>query len=367
MIWSVLKSFACSRVLVALFAALGFFLLPSVREGFFVPPWGDGPWFLSMWYQWDANWYMSITVDGYGWVAADQSNVAFFPLYPLALRGAGWLLGGHYLVAGLLLSSLFLIGGMLWLYRLVEDDFGEDIARSAVWLLAIFPTSVFFTSLYTESLFLMTSVAAFYYARRERWAMAGAFGFLASLTRVTGLLLIIPLLYEYLSRRSFSIRRVRPACLWLALVPAGLVCYMVYLYFVMGKPLAFAETQTVGWGHEFTPVVGSFTHDIPFLLDQSEVWVIYELAATAMLAAFTVLGFRMLPRSYGLYMLVSLLFPLLGGTTKSMSRYLLVIFPVFVMLSLLSRRKLARRTIVAASVALLCLSTMAFASGRWVA
>ena len=74
---------------------------------------------------------------------------------------------------------------------------GDEIAGRAVWLLAIFPTSVFFTTLYTESLFLMTSVAAFYYARRSRWALAGIWGLLASLTRVTGLLLLLPLAWEY--------------------------------------------------------------------------------------------------------------------------------------------------------------------------
>lgn len=367
MIWSVLKSFTLSRALVVLFALLGYFLLPSVHEGTLVSPTEVNPWYVSMWHQWDSNWYMSITVNGYSWVEGDQSNVAFFPLFPLALKGAGWLLGGRYLIAGLLLSSAFMFGGMVYLYRLIRDDFGEDTAGRAVWLLAIFPTAVFFTSLYTEALFLFASVAAFYYGRKGYWAMAGAWGFLASLTRVTGLLLIVPLLYEYLSRRSFSLKRVRPGFLWLALVPAGVACYMAFLYFSFGRPFAFAETQTAGWGHELTPIVSSFTHDIPFLFDESEVWVIYELAATALLAALTVVGFKMLPRSYSLYMLASLLFPLLGGTTKSMSRYLLVIFPIFAMLALFSRKGGARWVISGASLALLAVSTMAFVSGRWVA
>lgn len=367
MIWSVLRSFTISRALVFIFAALGYFLLPSAREGISVSPGDVEPWYLSVWYQWDANWYMSIATDGYQWVEGDQSNVAFFPLYPMMLRGAGWLLGGNYLFAGILLSSLFFLGGMAYLYRLALSDFGEDVARRAVWLVAIFPTAVFFTSLYTESLFLFTSVAAFYYARRDKWALAGAFGFLASLTRITGLLLVVPLAYEYLSRRSLSLSRARPAFLWLALVPAGLICYMGYLYFSFGSPLAFAETQASGWGHEFTPIVGSFTHDVPFLLDQSEVWVVYELAATALLAALAIFSFKMLPRSYSLYMLVSLVFPLLGGTTKSTSRYLLVIFPVFIILAIWSKDKAARLAITGVSLALLCLSTVVFASGRWVA
>lgn len=367
MLKSVLGSFTVSRVLVMFFAALGYFMLPTVHEGISITLPGGTPWFLSMWYQWDANWYMSIIVDGYQWVAGDQSNVAFFPLYPMAARGAGRLLGGDYLLGGLLLSSVFMVGGMVFLYRLVRDEYGEDTARRAVWLLAIFPTSMFFTTLYTESLFLMTSVAAFYYARRSRWALAGVWGMLAALTRVTGILLLLPLAWEYFSQKNFSLGKVRPAVLWLTLVPAGMLIYIGYLYVDFSEPLAFAETQAAGWGHEFKFPWTSFGHDISFLLDQSELWVIYELAATALLIALIVAGVRKLPGSYTLYMVMSLLLPLTGGTTKSMSRYLLVIFPLFILMALFSRRRPVLIAVSALSILLLAVSTVAFVTGRWVA
>ncbi|MBI5870048.1 MAG: glycosyltransferase family 39 protein [Actinobacteria bacterium] len=367
MLKSVLGSFAISRALVVIFAVLGYSLLDSVHEGISVPLASGTPWFLSMWYQWDANWYMSIIVDGYQWIPGDQSNVAFFPLYPMATRGAGRLLGNEYLLGGLLLSSAFMVGGMVFLYRLVRDEYGDDMARRSVWLLAIFPTSMFFTTLYTESLFLMTSVAAFYYARRGSWALCGVWGLLAALTRVTGMLLLLPLALEYLSQRGFSLKKVRPAVLWLALVPAGLFLYMGYLYMDFSEPLAFAETQAAGWGHEFKLPWGSFGHDLSFLLDQSELWVIYELAATAFLIALIVAGVRKLPGSYIFYMIMSLLLPLTGGTTKSMSRYLLVVFPLFIMMALYTKKRVALIAVSAVSVALLGMSTVAFVTGRWVA
>ncbi len=367
MLRSVFRSFTLSRALVVLFATLGYFLLPSIHEGISSPLTEGSPWYLSMWYQWDANWYMSIVADGYQWVPGDQSNVAFFPLYPLTVRCAGWLLGGRYLLAGLLLSSVYMLGGMVFLYRLVRDDYGDDIARRAVWLLAIFPTSVFFTTLYTESLFLMTGVATFYYARRGRWAMAGVWGFLASLTRVTGLLMLLPLAWEYLSQRNFSLRKMKPAVLWLTLVPGGIFLYMGYLYFGFDRPLAFAETQAAGWGHGFTPIWGSFTHDISFLVNQSEMWVIYELAATALLIVMTVVALRKLPGSYTFYMLMSLLLPLTGGTTKSMSRYLLVVFPLFILLARMAKKRRVFVAVSLVSIVLLAVSTAAFVTGRWVA
>ncbi len=367
MLRSVVRSFTLSRALVVLFAAIGYFFLPSIHEGVSAPLSPAPPWFLSIWYQWDANWYMSIVTDGYNWVQADQSNVAFFPLYPLTIKALGWVLGGRYLLAGLLLSNAFMFGGLVFLYRLVRDDYGDDVARRTVWLLAIFPTSIFFTSLYTESLFLLTGVATFYYARRGRWAMAGVWGLLASLTRITGILLLLPLAWEYLSQKNFSLRKLRPAALWLSLVPGGIFAFMAYLYFGYDRPLAFAETQASGWGHELTPIWSSFTHDISFLVNQSELWVIYELAATLLLGVLTVLAVKKLPGSYTLYMLLSLLFPLASGTTKSMSRYLLAVFPAFILLALLSGKRWVLVSMSAVSILLLAVSTAAFVTGRWVA
>lgn len=364
---SVLRSFTFSRALVVLFAALGYFFLSSAHEGISVPLAEPAPWFISIWYQWDANWYMSIASEGYQWVPGDQSNVAFFPLYPLTVRLLGVVMGGRYLLAGLFLSSAYLLGGMAYLYRLVRDDFGEEIAGRAVLLLAIFPTSVFFSTLYTESLFLMTSVAAFYYARRGRWALAGGWGLLASLTRITGLWLLLPLVWELVSQKKFSLRKLSPAALWLTLVPGGMALYMLYLYFGFGRPFAFAETQVVGWGHGFSTIWGSLASDLSFLFKQSEAWVVYELAATALLLGCLAAGLKKLPGSYNIYMLVSLLVPLLGGTTKSMSRYLLVAFPIFILMAVYTRKPAVRYPVYALSLALLALSTAAFVTGRWVA
>lgn len=367
MLKSVIGSFAFSRVLVVLFAVSGYFLLPSVHEGISVPLAETAPWFLSMWYQWDAHWYMSIAAEGYQWLPEDQSNVAFFPLYPVAVKLLGALIGGRYLLAGLALSLAFLAGGMFFLYRLVAKDYGENVAGRTVLLLAVFPTSVFFSTMYTESLFLMTSVAAFYYARSGRWALAGGWGLLASLTRITGLWLFLPLVWELASQKKFLAKDVGPAALWLTLVPGGIGLYMLYLNFGFGRPFAFAETQVVGWGHGLTSVWTSLSRDLSFLIEQSEPWVLYEFAATTLLILGVIAGLKKLRGSYNIYMLVSLLVPLLGGTTKSMSRYLLVAFPVFIVMSIYTKKRVPRYFVYALSLILLALSTAAFVSGRWVA
>ena len=368
MLKSVIRSFTLSRALIFLFAALAYYFLSSVHEGISIPLDEPAPWYLSIWYQWDSNWYMSIARHGYPWVIDEQSNVAFFPLYPFAIKGLGPLLAGRMLLAGLVLSSAFLFGGMAYLYKLVKLDYRDEIAGRAVWLLGIFPTSVFFTSMYTESLFLMTSVASFYYARRGRWALAGFWGLLASMTRIAGLLLLIPLLWEFMSQNSFSVRKsLRPRLFWLLLVPAGVLVYMGILQQSTGDPLAFADMQVTGWGHKFSYFVGSITGDIGILMDKSEYWVLYELAATAFLAVMTIVSLKKLRGSYTLYMLISLLFFLAEGTTKSISRYLIVVFPIFILMPLLAKRKAAWVSVCGVSLALLAVSTAAFVTGRWVA
>jgi len=96
-------------------------------------------------------------------------------------------------------------------------------------------------------------------------------------------------------------------------------------------------------------------------------WVIYELAATALLIVMTVVALRKLPGSYTFYMLMSLLLPLTGGTTKSMSRYLRVVFPLFILLARMAKKRRVFVAVSLVSIVLLAVSTAAFVTGRWVA
>lgn len=368
MLKSVARSFAISRAYILLAAAAGYYLLPAVERGKSVPLDEWAPEFLLIWYKWDAHWYMSVIREGYSWVDQMQSNVAFFPLYPLLTRAGGWLLGGSYLLAGLLLSLALFFIALVYLFLLVEQDFGSGVASRAVWFIAIFPTAFFFNSFYTESLFLLGSVASFYYARNDKWALAGLWGFVAALTRVTGLLLLIPLAWEYLSQRSFSLERIRPGLAWLGLIPGGTLLYMGYLYREFARPMAFAETQVDAWSHKFTPFLGSIGHDINIFFTRThEAWVVYELLTILFLLAMLVISFRYLRGSYTLYIFVSLAFVLASGSVRSMSRYTLMIFPVFILLAILTARRPVRWSLTAVSLGLLGISTSVFVSGRWIA
>jgi len=55
---------------------------------------------LNPWAHWDGVWFLRIAANGY----ADPHSPAFFPLYPVAVRGVGWLLGGGFELDGIVLS-----------------------------------------------------------------------------------------------------------------------------------------------------------------------------------------------------------------------------------------------------------------------
>ena len=179
---------------------------------------GFGDVVLSPLAHWDAVWFLGIADTGYP--SADSPRTAFFPLYPLLTRGVAELGGGSrgaLLIAAYLVSLAALLGALVLLYRLTALELGRRAAGPAVLLLCVFPASLFLGAPYSESLFLLCSVGAFYAARTGRWAWAGAAAGAASATRSAGLLLLLPLVLIYLygpradrpgERRGLRARRV---------------------------------------------------------------------------------------------------------------------------------------------------------------
>ena len=132
----------------------------------------DLGWVTDVWARWDSVWFLRIAEHGYG--AASGAAAAFYPLYPLTLAGLGRALGGHFVVAGIVVSLTATYVAFLLLHRLAEERLGADGARRAVLYLAVFPMALFLQAVYSESLFLALTVAAFLLAERNRWLAAGA-------------------------------------------------------------------------------------------------------------------------------------------------------------------------------------------------
>src|SRR5213595_1092221 len=134
----------------------------------------DLGYFTDIWGRWDSDFFLRIAQNGY-----DDASAAFHPLYPALIAGLGRLLFGHYLLAGLVISLLCCLGSFALLHRLAEERLGPDGARGSVLYLAVFPMALFLQAVYSESLFLLLTLAAFAIAERRRFAAAGAVAGLA--------------------------------------------------------------------------------------------------------------------------------------------------------------------------------------------
>jgi hypothetical protein len=344
-------------------AYAGSLLKPQSTLGILFGPWGN----------WDGAWFTSIASRGY----VRLGGPAFFPLYPLTMHAAAPLFGGRYVIAGVLLSLLFFILACLLLYRLVAQDFSPRIALWVVVYLSVFPTSFFFGAAYSESLFLLTTVACFYFARQRRFWLAGLAGFAAALTRNAGVLVLVPLAMYYFGDRRWKLRRVDRQAASLLLVPAGLAAYMAFLWVRFGDPFYFLHAED-RWRRSFAlptttiyravvnvlriarELVASRTLEIATLHN-----VIAFLALCALLALIS-FGWRRLPAPYTAYAVVSLLLPLCYPERTmplmSLARFALVIFPAFAAMALVvADRPRLKAAVLAVSIGGLALLTAVFA------
>lgn len=348
--------------------------------------------------RWDAAWYLTIAHYGYrpdlGTFTAPRD--AFFPLYPIGLRALSDL-GTPPVLAGVLLSLAALAFGLYGLHRLTTLEaarlrlgHGRELARLTVLTCAFGPMAFFLSAIYSESLYLALSVGAFLFARRGRWPLAASCAGLAAATRSSGVVLALPLALLYLygpredrrpdrehARRLQARYRLRANALWLALVPAGIVLYGVYLGLAGGDPLAPLHAQA-GWSRHFAgPFGGAWTGLLAGLraVGHSGTAASHNLVLLAFLAAGLValVGvLRLLPFAYGAYVLAALALPLsypvVSQPLMSLPRFLLVLFPLNIWLATrLLDRPWLRRAMLLASAGGLAFFTAAFSTWHWVA
>ena len=338
--------------------------------------------------RWDSVWYLTIADQGYG---GSTARAAFFPLYPVLVRGVGTLFGGSHaalLVAAFLVSLAAFVAALALLHRLAELELGPRLARPTVLLLAVFPAAVYFGAPYSESLFLLLAVGAFYAARTGRWAWAGACAGLASATRSAGLLLLIPLALIWWSSRP---RRAGDLG-WLALAPLGIAAYALWLGLAEGDALRFLDVQEAWSRHLAVPLAGAWdglvaaVDGVRQLASGSRTPVYFDKAAgdpfriaainvmlfaTLVFAVVACVGvFRRLPRAYGAWVAVSLLLPLTLPVTPqplmSLPRFVSVLFPVFMWLAAVCEERRVTDLAVAASALGLGLFTAQYASWHWI-
>lgn len=328
--------------------------------------------FEAIWVRWDGSWYAFLGSVGYG---SHVSNLdAFFPAYPLLIHIVGVLLGGRFLVAGIVINRLLLFPTVVIFMKLVQRDGPGDGRESefAPLMILLIPGAVFLLGALTETLFVFACLATMLAMRRERWLLAAAACALATGTRLPGVVLVGTLALELLLRREWL-----KATYCSAVGMAGIGLFSLYTLTTQHDLLGFRDAYKYGsWNDQ------SFTLDLlhgpmhyyhemlknpPTRGYGGIVTFVYmfSLVAVGVLAA---LCFRRLSWPLRLFVVGTALIPLLSGSMFSYYRYAMIpLLPMMVPATRwLARRPGWRDSVVLTLAGLTVFDVMAFASGHWV-
>ena len=312
--------------------------------------------------QWDGHWYRMIASQGYGPPTPDIV-AAFFPVYPLLVRGVAFIVH-DFQVASLIVSNGCLLAAAWLFLRLLRLDYDETVCRRAITFLMFNPVSFFLSAAYTESTFLLLSIGALLAARQAKWLAAAMCGGCLSATRAPGLVIAAPLLAEYVLQwrgRGAQLRDLfRRQLLWLALIPAGIALYMYYCLIHRGNFFMPMIAQARGWDKALAFPWQTFLW--PKSFSPSHVPLYQAIVGAAII--LTAAGFFLkLRATYLVYAVAALLFYLSWGSMEGLPRYVSILFPIHIILAVLSSRwKWLYEPLLAFSIALLGLCTVLFAN-----
>ena len=371
----IFKSFLIWRIslFIILYFAIKFLTLQSNYLGGGLQNYLQNP-YLWSWGNFDGEHYLSLSL--YGYKSLEQ---AFFPIFPMLISFIAYpfsqtVLSGiiSHTIVGLLISNVSFLITLFYLSELIKIDFSKKIAILTILFIVCFPTSFFFGSLYNESLFLLLVVLTFLNGRKGKWFQACFFGIVASATRVFGVLLLPVLLIEaYQSKAKFS------QYFWILFIPLGLIFYMMYQYITVGDALAFYHLQTIiGSQHQggFISLPQVYFRYIKILLSLDRLNPLYQTIVLEFIIGiiFLILPlvgyFKKIRLSYIFYSLVGFLIPTIQGSFSSTTRYVIVLFPSFIILALITdKSKIIKYILLTMFTLLLIIETVLFLRGYWVA
>jgi Gpi18-like mannosyltransferase len=292
---------------------------------------------------------------------------AFFPLYPLLTRGLSELTAWPVYVSGILIANLAVIFALVLLYKAYFPKLGRQPLCLAVLLLSIWPSSIFFSSFYSESLYLLLLVWSFDFFRRGNLALSGVTGALLTATRPTGLVLLPAFaLGELVDKRRLNWRM-----LWLLLICAGVIGYSLFCWSQTGDPLFFSAIQHK-WGRALTwPVTvfsnhfGSMVHNNHLANEVDFAFMLDMLSALLAIALIPYIWKR-IGAAEALLVLGTLLLSFSTGSTRSLARFTLTMFPLFLALGdMLQGRWRAVMVLVLGLMTVSVFTAVEFAAWLW--
>ena len=314
---------------------------------------------------WDSGHYSAIARDGYSgalWV--------FYPAYPLLVRGvASALHVAEVQWVGFALSTaLFFVAAALIASRAATPGLPDGLVpRTRLgWLFFVLgPASYVFHSHHTESLFLLLSFAAFYFAGTRRAALAGLFAAACCVTRNQGVFVGLCAALLAASLETGWRSRLKALLVTGGLALGGVAAFLSFEAMAAGSAFAFAGAQGA-WAHVDSPwgALKTLAFANPWQsTDRENVlryvgWWVFVLGSAWLLRRTPALG---------LYALLCFLVQLPQGELVNTWRFAAPVFPLFFALG----DEAGRRPLVHQVGAVLVLlaanleTTWRYAQGLW--
>lgn len=328
---------------------------------------------LELWNRWDAPHYLRLAEVGYVHSSPppntdDPFFIVFFPFFPLAVHIVAYALR-NLVLSALVVSFAASVGAGYFLFRLVALDADESTAWRAVLLLFSFPTAYFLAAPFSEALFLFAVVASVYATRIGSWKGAGLAGAIATGTRVVGIALGPGLLAEVFARKAGVRDNVRRLA-WISLTAAGLLTYLAINQIVYGDPLTFIAVQRTHWSNQAAAPWQPMKEAIVALMaggNDPTFTFIYggRVAGVLVAVPLLVLAIRRLRLADVLYRWTALILTLSSSWLISFPRYLLALYPLFMIGARLSRPLSVLAPLVVAGAALQGWLMWRYSVGQW--
>lgn len=289
---------------------------------------------LALMERWDAGYYWTIAVSGYDTplpdADAEGTLQAFFPVYPLVIRGTMAITRLDHLAAGVVASTLLFVAALLVIREYVRElGMPREVGIAAVVLIAFAPHSFVFGAIYTESTFLLLLAAAMLALRRRQYLAAGVAAALLSATRPNGIIFVVFALawtLRTMGWRPLAMPWTAPGpMLTIVLAPLGLVAYWWYCFVTTGDAFAQASAMTHiwGWAPDW-PWVNLRNHFAGNAIERF--WVAGSVLF--FMASLLLLRFRMYEEF--VFCLACFLLNWISVLPNSLVRYALVLFPIFI-------------------------------------
>jgi hypothetical protein len=365
---------------------------------------------------WDSEYYLAIAVGGYddprsphltptgvitspegiqsahgraGFGQSISTSYAFFPFYPLMIRVFAYPLRIFGLnpiatatLAGVIVSALGTLLGMLALYDLTHDSLGEEGALRAAFYLIIFPTGFFLIQIYTEGLFVGLTFACLAMLKRQQWIAAALLGVAATMTRAVGVILIIPMLANWfrtgewvdldLEWRQIFHQGIPLRPLGRALLAfSPLIAFLIWKFSYLGLAFDYIESNYfrrgfLSLGYSFYAWAEAFRTMLAGTNPQHTAYYLTEFLGFAIGVIACIATIKTHPE-LGWFSLAVVLISWGSGPAQGIHRYVLGAPAVFITLARWGDNPVFDRAWTILSILLMGLLAMLFAFNMWVA